>query len=99
MIRFTRRDPSDDSIETLTLVRREVDCGCSLTIQIETGTPETWRKDANDRTFVGLYDLDGDQIDAGNETWEIADDAVFRGADAQAIREVIGDDACVDTEV
>ncbi len=88
MIQFTRRDPSDNSTETLTLVR--LDSDGSLAIQIETGTPETWKKDPNDRQFVGLYDLDGDALSLGNDEWEIAEDQVFRSKDAVALREACG---------
>jgi hypothetical protein len=89
MIQFTRHDPNEPgSYETLTLVR--LDSDRSLAIQVETGTPETWRKDPNDRTFVGLYDLDGDQLELGNENWEIAEDPTFNGAEADALAETLG---------
>jgi len=82
MIRFTRHEPNEEGThETITLVR--LDSDGSLAVQIETGTPETWRKDPNDRTFVGLFDLDGEQI--GNETWEVAEETAYEGKDASAL--------------
>ena len=84
MIRFTRHVPNEEgTYETISLVRLKSDR--SLAVQIETGTPETWRKDPNDRTFVGLFDLDGDGIPLGNESWEIAEETAYEGKDAAAL--------------
>ncbi len=89
MIRFTRHEPNEDgTYETLTLVR--LDSDGSLAIQIETGTPDSWKRDPNDRSFVGLYDLDGDALNVGNESWEIVNDLVFRGGDAATLIHVLG---------
>lgn len=73
-IQFTRKDLSDGATETLTLVR--LDSDGSLAVRIEAGTPD----DPGD--FVGLYDIDGDQIGLGNESWELFDDAEFTGREA-----------------
>lgn len=82
MIQFTRRDQSDDSVETLTLVRLDGDN--FLALQIETGTPESWKRDPNDRNFVGMYDLDGDPIQV-DETWEIEEAPKFTGREALSL--------------
>jgi hypothetical protein len=60
--RWTRTE--DGASETLTVVR--VDGQDALAIQITTG-PET----GDD--FVGLYDLDGDQLETANCAWGIVD--------------------------
>lgn len=90
MIRFIRRDEGS-ATETLTLVR--LDDSSDLAIQIETGTPETWAKDPNDRTFVGLYDLDGDQLQLGNKSWEIVEAVEFVGDEARMLARALEIDA------
>lgn len=72
-IQFTRKDLSDGAIETLTLVR--LDSG-GLAVQIETGTP------AERGDFMGLYDLDGDQIQTAGESWELDEADKLTGREA-----------------
>lgn len=85
MIQFTRHDPNEPggTHETMTLVRRDRDG--TLAVQVETGTPATWSRDPNDRTFVGLFDLDGDAIRVGNEAWLIVENTIFRDKDVRAL--------------
>ena len=85
MIRFTRRDLNDNATETLTLVR--LDSNGSLAIQIEAGTPDHLGD------FVGLYDLDGDQLQLGNETWEIVEAQEFVGDEARKLARELEMDA------
>lgn len=80
--RFTRRDQSDDASEVLTLVRitdghlagKRLLCAdldgreYPYLIQVTTGP------DLGD-DFVGLYDLDGDQVDAAGCSWEVVTEA------------------------
>lgn len=65
-IRWERRDYTDGASEILTLCK--IDGDDDYVIQITSGL------DAGD-DFVGLYDLDGEQIPLGNNTWEIVCDA------------------------
>jgi hypothetical protein len=65
-IRFNRIDLSDGASEILTVVR--IDGEDELRIEICAG-PEI----GDD--FVGLYDLDGDQLQLGNISWETVDAA------------------------
>ena len=81
-VRWTRTDPSDGAHEILTLVRRDAVGG--VVVQVTTGA------DAGD-DFVGLYDLDGDQIQLGNETWTVlAEDEVS----PDTVAEVVGNWEC-----
>ena len=73
-IRWTRTD--GDASEVLTLVR--IDGQDDLSIQITTG-PD----DGDD--FVGLYDLDGDQL-RGNCTWEVVDESDLTAEQIESIR-------------
>lgn len=79
--RFTRRDQSDDASEVLTLVRitdghlAGKSFGCAdlegqypYLVQVTTG-PEL----GDD--YVGLYTLDGDQIDAAGCAWDVVKEA------------------------
>lgn len=61
-VRWTRTDSSDGAHEILTLVRRD-ETG-DVVVQVTTGP------DVGD-DFVGLYDLDGERLQLGNETWEV----------------------------
>ena len=65
-VRFTRRDVSDGASEILTVVR--LDGSTDLAIEICAGP-------GIGDDFVGLYDLDGDQLRVGNCTWEAVDEA------------------------
>lgn len=61
-VRWARTDQCDGAHEILTLVRR--DAVGDVVVQVTTGAD-----DGDD--FVGLYDLDGDQIQLGTETWTV----------------------------
>jgi hypothetical protein len=74
-VRWIRRDL--DSSETLTLVRR--DSG-KLAIQITSGP------DVGD-DFVGLYDLDGDQIQTGSTEWTVVGDSDVSAEQIESITE------------
>ena len=71
---YTRRNHDGNAVETLSLVRRDRDG--ELVVQIESGTPAD-----RERDFVGLYSVDGDQLQLGNETWELAEDVPDAAAD------------------
>jgi hypothetical protein len=64
-VRFRRTDHFDGASEILTVVR--VDGEADLRIEICAGP-----KVGDD--FVGLYDLDGDQLQVGNCSWEVVDE-------------------------
>lgn len=66
VLRWVRTDQSDGASEILTLV--QIDGDSQLRIEICAG-PEI----GDD--FVGLYDLDGDQIQLGNCSWEAVDES------------------------
>jgi hypothetical protein len=63
-IRWNRTDFTDGASEVLTLCQLEGD----YVIQVTSGP------NVGD-DFVGLYDLDGDGIQLGNFSWEVATDA------------------------
>jgi hypothetical protein len=63
-LRWTRTDQSDGASEILTIVR--IDGQTDLCVEVCAG-PEV----GDD--FVGLYDLDGDQLTLGNCSWEAVD--------------------------
>jgi hypothetical protein len=65
-VRFRRTDQSDGASEILTVVR--LDGETDLSIEICAG-PEI----GDD--FVGLYDLDGEQMNLGKASWEAVDAA------------------------
>lgn len=66
-IRFTRTDSNDGASEILTIVHVDGDPADLFRVEVCAG-PEV----GDD--FVGLYDLDGDQIRLGNAEWEAAED-------------------------
>jgi hypothetical protein len=63
-VRWTRTDQSDGAHEILTIVR--IEGQPDLCVEVCAG-PEI----GDD--FVGLYDLDGDQLTTGNCSWEAVD--------------------------
>lgn len=92
MIQFTRHDPNAPGThETLTLVR--LDGSGDLAIQVETGTPETWRRNDRAFAFAGLFDLTGEKLQIGGETWEMVEAVEFVGDEARMLARVLEMDA------
>ena len=65
-VRYRRTDSSDGASEILTVVR--IDGESDFVIEICSGP-------GIGDDFVGLYDLDGDQLRTGNCSWEVVDES------------------------
>jgi hypothetical protein len=87
-LQFTRRELNagdDDAVETLSIVRLDgrISSGRvgSFAVQVDAGTPDAPGE------FVGIFDLDGDRIDA-NASWELVPgDRIPAGEEALRVAE------------